>query len=198
MDLKIEIRKLAALHEAAIRLDHAVREAGETKWNEFAPSRFVYAFFTFNSIYSFNWEASFNERKAITWKSENAEHVPREDSQFKDYVKYMDHILAPETARIVSEQLASSLESYGIDNAIDELKGVKVTNATKKLKNLAQQLPGEFGRLLKGKARDHEFFPTACAVLKFVYEVRCNLFHGSKTRVQLLDLAERAIRWARN
>ena len=190
MDLKIEIRKLAAVHAAATRLEHAAREVGQTQWNDFAPSRFVYAFFTFNSIYSFNWEKSFNEGRAITWKSEDADHVPREDKQFKDYVKYVNGILAPETARIVSEELASSLESYGIDDAIEELKGVNVTNATKRLKNLARQLPGEFGRLLKGQARDHEFFPTACAVLKFVYEVRCSLFHGSKTKVQLLDTAQ--------
>jgi len=190
MDLKIEIRKLAALHEATIRLEHAVRDVGQTEWNEFAPSRFVYAFFTFNSIYSFNWEDSFKERKAITWRSENEVHGLGEDEQFKAYVKYVDHVLSPETGSIFSEQLVSSLESCCIDNAIDELKGVNVTNATKKLKNLAIQLPGQFGHLLKGTARKHEFFPTACAVLEFVYRVRCNLFHGSKTHVQLLDQAQ--------
>lgn len=67
MDLKIEIRKLNALHEATLRFDHAIKERGQTDWRDFTPSRFIYAFFTFNSIYSFDWETSFERNEAITW-----------------------------------------------------------------------------------------------------------------------------------
>jgi len=116
--------------------------------------------------------------------------VPKEDEQFKAYLKYADSALKPNTPRIFSKELTRLLTLYGIERPIEELQAVDLVNATKKLKNLAQQLPGEFGRIWRGKAGLEEFFPSACAVLKFVYEVRCNLFHGTKTTVQLLDSAQ--------
>ncbi len=190
MDLKIEIRKLYALHEATIRFDHAIKEAGQTAWTDFTPSRFIYAFFTFNSIYSFDWETSFNQKEATKWIPDEAGRVPKEDEQFKAYLKYADSALKPNTPRIFSKELTRLLTLYGIERPIEELQAVDLVNATKKLKNLAQQLPGEFRRIWRGKAGVEEFFPSACAVLKFVYEVRCNLFHGTKTTVQLLDSAQ--------
>ena len=190
MDLKIEIRKLYALHEATIRFDHAIKQVGQAAWTDFNPSRFIYAFFTFNSIYSFDWEASFNEKKAIKWTPDSAGRVPKEDEQFKAYLRYADSALKQITPQIFSQELTRLLKIYAIARPIEELQAVELVNATTKLKNLAQQLPGEFGKIWKGKAGEGEFFPSACAVFKFVYEVRCNLFHGSKTIVQLLDSAQ--------
>ena len=190
MDLKIEIRKLYALHEATIRFDHAIREVGQTAWTDFTPSRFIYAFFTFNSIYAFDWETSFSQQKAVKWIPDANNRVPREDEQFKAYLRHADILLSPNTASTFRQDLAPRLKSFGITNPVDELKAVDVVNATKGLKNLAQQLPGQFARLLEGNTKPNEFFAIGCIVIRFIYEVRCNLFHGSKTRVQLLDPAQ--------
>ena len=187
MDLKIEIRKLCALHEATIRFDHAIKETGQTAWRDFTPSRFIYAFFTFNSIYSFDWETSFNKKEAITWPADEFGRIPKEDEQFKAYLKYADIALKPNTLLIFSEELTLRLTLYDIERPIKELRTVDLVNASKKLKNLARQLPGEFAKILNGKAGEEGFFPSACAVFKFIYGVRCNLFHGRKSRVQLLD-----------
>jgi len=190
MDLKIEIRKLNAIHEATIRFDHAIKESGKTGWTDFTPSRFIYAFFTFNSIYSFDWEESFKGKEALKWHPDGKGRVPTEVDQFKAYLRYADNALKPHTAQIFSTELARLLDSYGVDNPIEELREVDLVNATKSLKTLALQMPGEFRRIALGKAEKEEFYPSACAVFKFVYEVRCNLFHGSKTTVQLLDSAQ--------
>lgn len=143
MDLKIEIRKLYALHEATIRFDHAIKQVGQAAWTDFNPSRFIYAFFTFNSIYSFDWEASFNEKKAIKWTPDSAGRVPKEDEQFKAYLRYADSALKQITPQIFSQELTRLLKLYAIARPIEELQPVELVNATKKLKNLAQQLPGE-------------------------------------------------------
>ena len=140
MDLKIEIRKLYALHEATIRLDHAIKEIGQTKWTEFTPSRFIYAFFTFNSIYSFDWRTSFGKKKAIRWSADENNKIPNEIEQFKDYLRYVDSALTPNTAKIFSEDLAPRMKSFGVENPIEELKVVDLVNANKELKNLAKQL----------------------------------------------------------
>ena len=190
MDLKIEIRKLYALHQATIRFDHAIKEVEQTTWTDFTPSRFIYAFFTFNSIYSFDWESSFAQKEAVKWQPDEAGRVPKEDDQFKAYLRYADNALRPNTARTYSKELTRVLTLYGVDRPTEELRAVDLVNAPKKLKALAHQLPGEFERLWKGKPMEDQFFPSACAVFRFVYEVRCNLFHGTKTTVQLLNPAQ--------
>jgi hypothetical protein len=190
VDLKIEIRKLYALHEATIRFDHAIKEAGQTAWTDFTPSRFIYAFFTFNSIYSFDWEKCFSEKESITWSADEAERVPSEDSQFKAYLRYMASALKPDAHVIFSKELSCRLTEYGIHQPTEELREVNLVNATKKLKNLARQLPGEFRKLASGTAKEDDFYPSACTLFSFVYGVRCNLFHGRKTTVQLLEPAQ--------
>lgn len=190
MDLKIEIRKLYALHEATIRFDHAVKVIGQTTWTDFPPSRFIYAFFTFNSIYSFDWKTSFKEKKAIRWSADATNRIPKEVEQFKAYLRYVDSVLTPNTSKIFREDLAPRVTSLGVGDPIEELNAMDLVNATEELKSLARQLPGEFGRLIDGRAKAEDFFATVCVVLRFVYEVRCNLFHGSKTTVQLLDSAQ--------
>jgi hypothetical protein len=190
MDLKIEIRKLYALHDATIRFDHAIKMEEQTAWTGFTPSRFIYAFFTFNSIYSFDWETSFNKREAIRWSDDKDERVPKEDAQIKSYLKFADSELKPKTADIFSKELTNLLTLYGIEQPKEELDAVDMVNATKKLKNLSRQLPGQFERILKGRSGAEDFLPSACAVFEFVYGVRCNLFHGSKTTVQLLNPAQ--------
>lgn len=147
-------------------------------------------FFTFNSICSFDWETSFKGKEAITWSTDEAVVVPKEDEQFKAYLKYTASALRPDVPAIFSKELGCRLAAYGIDQPTRELEEVSVVNATKKLKNLARQLPGEFRKLANGKAKDDDFYPSACALFSFVYGVRCNLFHGRKTTVQLLEPAQ--------
>ena len=86
-----------------------------------------------------------------------------------------------------SKKIRSLLTSYGLTQPINELQTIDLVNARRSLKNLAKQFPGEFKKIFEGKAKIGEFFPSACAVFRFVYEVRCNLFHGMKTTVKLLD-----------
>lgn len=190
MDLKLEIRKLYALHEATIRFDHAIKEAGQTAWTDFTPSRFIYAFFTFNSIYSFDWEKSFEQKTAITWSTEGCERVPKEEDQFKAYLRYTASAVGPDVPSIFGNELGCRLAAYGMDQQTKDLDKVNLVNATKKLKNLGRQLPGEFKKLASGKAKEKDFYPSACALFSFVYGVRCNLFHGRKNTVQLLDTSQ--------
>ena len=187
MDLKIEIRKLYALHKATILFDHGIRDTGKDIWVNFAPSRFIYAFFTFDSIYSWNWSASYESKKAIKWSKGDNGHMPDEERQFKAYLKYIDEVLAPDTPARFSEELSKLLIMYGVTQPIEDLQEVNLVNADKRLRGLARQLPIEFERLWHGKATGKQFYSSACPVFNFIYRVRCNLFHGSKTMLGLLD-----------
>jgi hypothetical protein len=188
-DLKIEIRKLFALHEATVQLEHGARKIAltENPWKIFTPSRFVYAFFTFNSIYSFDWESSFDKQQVIRWQCDENGRYPGEEDQFTGYLKYVSNKLSPETPTIFARELKRILDLFHIAEPVATLEHVDLVNASKKLEELSKQLPKQFSIVLKGDQKDTDFYPSACLLLKFVYKVRCNLFHGVKTNVQLLD-----------
>ncbi|MFX0204203.1 MAG: hypothetical protein ACFFCW_49530 [Candidatus Hodarchaeota archaeon] len=189
-DLKIEIRKLLALHEATVRLEHGVREVQPpgSAWRVFIPSRFIYAFFTFNSIYAFDWQSSFDRRKAIRWQpdKENGKY-PGQDDQLKAYLKYINNQLSPDTQTFFGDELKRMIDLFSINEPVDALRHVKLVNANKKIKNLSKQLSKHLYSVLESNQKSDDFYKSAYHLLKFVYKVRCNLFHGKKTRVQLLN-----------
>lgn len=191
-DLKLEIRKLFALHEATLRLEHAFREvalSGST-WQVFTPSRFIYAFFTFNSIYGFDWQSSFDEQKVIRWQQNDKGRYPTEEEQFKAYFGYVNAQLSPDTPTIFSEKLNQMLDWFGITDPVTALEHIDLVNANKKLKKLSKKVPNQFSVVLKGDQNPDEFYLSVSILLEFVYKVRCNLFHGTKTMVQLLNMEQ--------
>lgn len=189
MDLKIEIRNLFALHEATLRLEHGVREVlPPDDWRPFSPSRFIYAFFTFNGVYSYDWQKSFERKKAVRWEP-NGNRYPSEKDQFKAYLKVTSDRLGLDAPRLFAEEFRSVL-TPSIPKPGDELRQLSLVNASKELTRLADQFPRYVELLHQNKVKPGDFHDTAYHVLKFVYKVRCNLFHGAKTRVQLQDTAQ--------
>jgi hypothetical protein len=187
MDLKIELKKLFALHEASKRLRHGMREAqsANSEWREFAPSRFVYAFFTFNSIYSFDWQRSFSEKKALPWEPDKNERLPKEEEQIKSYVEFADGQLAPDTSALMTKGVNQMLAEFGVGNAVEALRSIDLVNPTKTLRSLAGPIPTYTEKLLKGKIAPNDLYATLSHMLRFVYLVRCNILHGVKTHVEM-------------
>jgi hypothetical protein len=191
MDLKIEIRKLYALHKATTFFEHGVKEVGQSAWIDFPPSRFIYAFFTFNSIYSYNWKESFNTKKTIKWSNTANVNIPEEIKQIKSYLGCMVDRMQQDIVVFFGNRTKELLKSYNITRPFDDLGKIAVApNSTTSIKNLAKQFPGQFKRIYEARSSAEEFFPAACAVFEFIYKVRCNLFHGSKTTVKLLDSSQ--------
>ena len=189
MDLKIEITKLYALHNATIQLEHGIREFGKTtsRWRDFAPSRFIYAYFTFNSIYSFDWANSFSEMKAIYWGEKEEEKIPKEEVQIKFFLKFVYEQLGEKSAIHFQAETRKWVKIFGVQNPIQELEKMDLINATKKVEQLGKQFPGNFSNIYNMKLMPTDFYSVSCVLLEFIYKVRCNLFHGRKTRIELLD-----------
>lgn len=189
MDLKIELRKLFALHEACRLLDHGVREtrASQLEWRRFAPSRFVYAFFTFDSIYSYDWASSFREAKALAWPPDDKNRLPSEGEQIREFVRYLTDELGERSGDIFRHGFSESLLAFGVSNPGGELRSIDLVNADKSLRNSAKQMPTYVEKLEKGRVAPSDMYSTLSHVLRFVYLVRCNLFHGVKTYVEMAD-----------
>jgi len=188
-DLKLELRKILALHEASLHMEHAIRETArpEKPWQDFAPSRFIYAFFTFNTIYSWDWQASFDSGHLARWQPKPNGHYPEEVDQIKRYVRFCSNTLDSDVAQFFSKRFADACDTMCVSKPADAMKELDTTNADKRLKKLKAQMPQLVERLHAGTVKPDGFHFGACHVLRFVYGVRCNLFHGCKTHVQMLD-----------
>ena len=193
-DLKLELREILALHEASLRLEHAIRELSrpDDPWQDFAPSRFIYAFFTFNSIYSWDWQTSFESGCPSRWEAKPNGHYPTEVDQFKAYVRFCSDTLHPDAPTIFTRRFVEACDTMRVSDSAVRMGQLDITNADKQLKKLGEQMPKPVERLYAGTVTPQDFHSSACHVLRFVYGVRCNLFHGQKTHVQLLDAKQQA------
>ncbi|PKO08353.1 MAG: hypothetical protein CVU40_15555 [Chloroflexi bacterium HGW-Chloroflexi-2] len=189
MDLKIELTKLYSLHCATIKFEHGIKELNNPRslWQDFAPTRFIYAFFTFNSIYSIDWKNSFENNKVLYWEPDYENRYPKEEDQIKNYLGFINEKLSDNIVNLFQTILKNYLDLFSIDNPQYELKYINTTNETKKIKNLREQFPGKFNRLLTEKPEEINFLEISNVIYPYIYKVRCNLFHGSKTRIHLMD-----------
>ena len=62
--LSEHIKTLHKLHFSTLKLNHII-EYERGAWKMFEPSKFIYSFFTFNSVYSINWQESIQQNNII-------------------------------------------------------------------------------------------------------------------------------------
>lgn len=189
MDLKIEITKLYGLCEASKMLDHAVRQisAQARDWRPFSPSRFVYSYFTLNSIYGFDWVPSVKQEKAVHWEPDEAGSYPKEFEQLRSLISFITGALSDQAPQLFSQYLYDQLEVLGVSDPEKVLLHIDSSNETKRVRGLRKAFPANFSQLARTKQAKEVFVSSLTGVLAFVQAVRNNIFHGSKTRIEMLN-----------
>jgi hypothetical protein len=71
-----------------------------------------------------------------------------------------------------------------------ELKHIIASNETKKVKQYRKAFPHHFRRLYQNQMNVDVFYNTLIPVLSFIHAVRNNVFHGSKTKIQMEDSSQ--------
>lgn len=180
-----QLDDLYKLHRAAIELKHGINSRG---WKLFEPSKFIYAFFAFNSFYSINWEESEKQKKLINWELVDMSET-RKIKEMQKYI-FSNHVSDGQNRKNeenskkklgnkfnlkVNEYLPSNLkdivtilDNIVLDSRIDEKEKDKFIESIKKLVN-----EGILSNKIWG------------SILYFIYLVRNNVFHGSKDMTQM-------------
>ncbi|TKJ32888.1 MAG: hypothetical protein CEE38_21955 [Planctomycetes bacterium B3_Pla] len=190
IDLKIELTKLFALHKASITLDHAVRESATPNldWRLFRPSKFIYSYFAFNSIYSFDWEKSIELYSPMRWGSTEDENHPKEEDQIKAIVKFSCQSLGSQAPLQFIRILKGQLQNYKITKPIEALRDIRPSNESKRVKGLRNAFPGNFKTLFQSPDLTQDsLLSSLSGSLSYIQSVRNNVFHGSKTSIQMDD-----------
>lgn len=190
IDLKIELTQLYGLNRASLVLEHAIRDQPTSPWYPYASSRFVYAFFTFNSVYSYDWETSFKEKKAIKWKPLPRPGPPYEKEQFEYLVNFCYAKLA-DAPYIFLNSLRGNTEFFNISNPSESLTEInKSPNEIKSIKRLRRDFLKHYQTLIKETEKREKHRNALLDSLRFIYAVRNNVFHGTKSRIQMADEAQ--------
>jgi hypothetical protein len=194
MSIYSQLNDLYQLQIAARELEHGVRDLS---WRLFEPSKFVYAFFAFNSFYSIDWEETKKQNQLIKWefiKSSNSGKEPKTESQkinemreyiYKSYVKDNKDI---EGKDLVADEFVIKLKKFlRVDkNIINEILNKIVTDSTiddKKKNSFIKNFENLYDKNLRG----NNFNRALYGLLFFVFSVRNNIFHGSKTVIEMMD-----------
>lgn len=197
-DLYDQLNDLYKLQIAASELRHGIKK---DSWSFFKPSEFVYAFFAFNSFYSIDWDESAKEQKVIKWelskKGDDKGKGKTESQKISEmrkfiYYSYVNDSMSDKEKGDAKTKLASRLSEklihYLEGNIIDTihcLNGI-VTDINID-ENKKGRFIAKFRGLLYNEFKGKKFNDALDTILIFVFSVRNNIFHGTKSVIDMMD-----------
>ena len=191
--LKEEIKDLHKLHCVTKDFNHII-EYQPGSWKMFEPSKFIYSYFTFNTLYSYDWFKTIEERElslhSKVLDNNGEERDPSEGQKYKKMIDFIfdghDSINSSEFIEILlhpnknkkpktKDHLKRALRHITSDNQISETER---KNFTKEIEKLIDS-----ETILKGKLKQN--------LILFIYKVRNNIFHGTKNTIEMTGSSQR-------
>ena len=174
------------LNDNTVASIHQIKLKDEAVWHDSVPTYFIYSFFTFNSIYSIDWEKT-KDRTELTYTDygENLSIKRLLDFCFRDPNKQDLYYL--------NKFVSSSLQEDFVKQTLDYIKPDKseignVVYQEKDNKGIIHHPIEEFKEAFNKFIKTDNPSKTDCITIAlFIYRVRCNLFHGLKLVCQLGD-----------
>lgn len=187
-----ELKDLHRLHLVTKDFKHII-EYEPGSWKMFEPSKFVYAYFAFNSFYNFDWEVSTKNNQLTLFSKvmvNEREVEPSERTKFKAMIDFIfKHTTSEERIafvhfikRPIKREGSTSNQTliYCIDGITSDKKISETTieNFKREFKYLIEE-----EKLVNCKIKNE--------IVGFIYAVRNNIFHGTKTTIEMADKDQR-------
>lgn len=166
---------LRMIHESSASLEHAILQSGY-RWQPYVPTHFIYAFFAYNSLYNIDWEYSLSRRKPYTHNRNTKEWEKRDAyidfcCENENFLRlYKDFFVRYVTARHSAGKIIDELEKIRLDRRYSN-GNIRFQDDILSFQTACRDclIDGKFDKRI------------VVEVEKFVYLIRCNLFHGAKT-----------------
>ncbi|MGI6666579.1 MAG: hypothetical protein ACOX5Q_03850 [Bacillota bacterium] len=171
---------LNMLHMASTTLTHGIRREEGTGWRGFPPSKFVYAYFAFNSTYSVDWHETLKQGVVVEWGP------VREMEKIKSYVTFTGGVEEEGAATWFLTKLTLYTRQWAnldLNDAERELGFIVDDERSGPYRNAFR---GAF-RAICAEEKPKPFVDLLCDLLRFIYQVRNNIFHGTKTFSDMAD-----------
>ncbi len=168
------------IHEMCATLEHAIKEANI--WKPYIPTHFIYAFFTFNNLYSIDWENSLRDDDYSVFSNEEY----TESFMINKYISFccQDRKFLSIYNKFFIKYVVGN---NTIDEILNELQYIEIDknpNGGIKSKEQIDKFITSCSNCLKGiKFNKYNI----SNIIFFIYKIRCNLFHGTKDINKLKD-----------
>lgn len=169
-------------HLFAKNYNHGVQSMG--KWDLFEPTRFVYAFFSFNMIYSIDWQSSLKNNRLIYQKNNNDNSAKM---QMQQLIKFISEINETEF-EFALQKIDTKRELFTIVSSMNS----DYNSARDNFRNTGNIIAKDF-LLASEKFSNNETLnkDDHFDLLQMSYAVRNNLFHGEKKAHQMKEQGHR-------
>lgn len=179
------VEPIKMLHQSVSSLEHVMREERDEgqmqkEFDPYEPTFFIYTYFTFNTIFSYDWEKSLEACELVEWESGSEidrikkliEFCLRDDDFVEEFLSTFRRIV---TARFDEKEIRRAADKINPENIRinNSNKGEFKVNSTRIL-----SLDGFQERLIK-------------ALYSYIYAVRCNIVHGTKGMNEMRDSNQR-------
>lgn len=186
-----ELIDLHRLHLVTKDFKHII-EYEPGSWKMFEPSKFVYSFFAFNTFYNFDWKESCENYTLLSLEKiikDGKEESPSEGYKFKAMIDFIfNHTSLDDKNEFINFIKRPNKRENSTSNKIlfESIEGI---TPDKRIKDSERDtFKKEFisiiesGNLQIGKFK---------SIVRFVYLVRNNIFHGTKTTIEMSDTNQR-------
>jgi hypothetical protein len=183
-DLKLQLQSIEISHSFASRYNHGISKKdirdNPGQWNMFEPTRFVYAFFAFNMLYSVDWKSKLGIENI---KSQRISSRITAKDQFYALVDFI-HIHSPSAFEESLMVLDANQDMYSEVSTLNWDKNSSQPSRAMKNETIASAFliaSKKFSSKEQLDANDH------FAMLEMSYAVRNNLFHGNKKAPEMRE-----------
>jgi len=175
-----DIENLYRLH-CVTKHKHII-EYKQDAWKLFEPSKFVYAYFAFNCFYNYNWIESLEKRELLPQNNDE-----RDTAKFKAMVDFIFSIPLDDSDKELFLKTIKGKYRNREEDIIKVIQGITPDNQIKE--NVREDFKKEFEKLVKtGEIKQGKIKQE---IIPFIYGVRNNIFHGTKTTIDMADLGQR-------
>ncbi len=185
---------LKTIHKGTAKLQHAIRVEGE-EWQEYYPNYFIFAFFCFNSLYNVDWEESYRRGRVTPVSmvpfTKDGKTVMREQTEGEKQFQYLKFCFKKDFTRVYKDFFIrfvlreNTVEE--IDQILSSIQPDRLPNGSVWSQDFITNFQNAVHDLLRWGKFDKD---TVSTIVKFIYSVRCNIFHGVKTIDDMKDLGQ--------
>jgi hypothetical protein len=181
-----QIKNLHKVHCVTKDFNHIIEyETGS--WKMFEPSKFIYSYFAFNTFYNFDWENSIKNKRLVPY---DIDSYLSESNRFYSMIEFIFCYWAEDFDadffRILLHPFRLQWQNPE-NHLVNALK--KINSDVRITFSVVDSFKEEIERLLTSK----KVLKTKLknVVLRFIYQVRNNIFHGTKSAIEMMDRDQR-------
>lgn len=161
---------LRSIHKDSAGLEHAIWNQG--KWQSYIPSHFIYAFFTFNTLYNIDWKSSIKNGSIC---------LHTEPGDLKKMYRYLNFCNCDEFLVQYREFFVQYIEEHwDIDEVLAKFERIYPDDSV--TEDILNNFKSACKRCFKDGECNREILDH---IVTLIYKIRCNLFHGHKTLEEL-------------